>query len=87
MSATHDINSKDFSACGGKISISDFCFIGIGATVLSNVKIGKGAVVCAGAVVTKDVPDFAVVAGIPAKVIKERNRNIDYECKPDRWFS
>nr|WP_297646051.1 DapH/DapD/GlmU-related protein [uncultured Treponema sp.] len=66
--------------------MGDYAFIGVNVTVLHSVKIGKGAVVCAGAVVTKDVPDFAVVAGIPAKVIGTRNENLNYICRPDRWF-
>lgn len=86
MTGSHDINSKDFCANGGPIEIDDYAFIGVNASVLHSVKIGKGAVVCAGAVVTKDVPDFAVVAGIPAKVIGTRNKNLNYICCPDRWF-
>lgn len=46
--------------------------IGAGAIVLPGITIGNGAVVGAGAVVTKDVPDFAIVVGVPAKVIKYR---------------
>lgn len=46
-------------------------WIGAGATVLPGVTVGENAVVAAGAVVSKDVPDNTVVAGIPAKVIKE----------------
>ena len=47
---------------------------------------GKGAVVCAGAVVNKDVPDSAVVAGVPAKIIGYRNIDFDYLCTPDTYF-
>jgi acetyltransferase-like isoleucine patch superfamily enzyme len=43
--------------------------IGTNATILAGVTIGEGAMIGAGAVVTKDVPDFAIVAGVPAKVI------------------
>ena len=46
--------------------------IGYGATIMSGVHIGQGAVVAAGAVVTKDVPPYAIVGGVPAKVIKYR---------------
>lgn len=53
------------------VIISDNVWIGCGATVLKGVNIGEGAVVAAGAVVTKDVPPRALVAGNPAKVIKE----------------
>lgn len=56
----------------GDIVIDDDVWIGYGATIMSGVKIGQGAVIAAGAMVTKDVPPYAVVAGVPAKVIKYR---------------
>ena len=52
------------------INISDNVWIGEGATILKGVTIGKNSVVAAGAVVTKNVPDNTIVAGIPAKVVK-----------------
>lgn len=57
----------------GPIIIDDSAWIGRGATVLSGVRIGKGAVVAAGAVVTHNVPDGMIAAGIPARVIKARS--------------
>ena len=54
----------------GKIKIDTEAWIGAGVIVLPNIRIGKGAVVGAGAVVTKDVPPHTVVAGVPAKIIK-----------------
>ncbi|MEH7299390.1 acyltransferase [Neobacillus drentensis] len=54
------------------IIIEDDCWIGSGATILDGVKVGKGSVIAAGSVVTKDVPPFSVVGGIPAKLIKTR---------------
>src|SRR6185503_16680288 len=54
----------------GGITIEDDVWLGHGAIVLSGVRIGKGAVVGAGSVVTRDVPAGAVVAGAPARVIK-----------------
>ena len=86
MTGTHDIQSKDFRGYVKPVFIGDYAFIGVGATVLGGIKIGKGAVVCAGAVVTKSIPDFAVVAGVPSKIIGQRNYDLDYVCTPDRWF-
>ena len=56
----------------GDIIIDDDVWIGENAIILSGVHIGQGAVVAAGAVVTKDVPPYAVVGGVPAKIIKYR---------------
>ena len=56
----------------GDIAVDDDVWIGYGATIMSGVHIGQGAVVAAGAVVTKDVPPYAIVGGVPAKVIKYR---------------
>ena len=56
----------------GNIVIDDDVWIGYGATILSGVHIGQGAVVAAGAVVSRDVPPYAIVGGVPAKVIKYR---------------
>lgn len=56
----------------GDIVIGDDVWIGYGATILSGVRIGQGAVVAAGAVVSSDVPPYAVVGGVPAKVLKFR---------------
>lgn len=54
------------------VSIGDGCWICARVIILPGVKIGKGCVVGAGAVVTKSVPDFSVVAGNPARVVKQR---------------
>lgn len=53
-----------------KVNIQDGSHIGIGATVLPGVNIGKGAIIAAGAVVVEDVKDYCLVAGVPAKEIK-----------------
>ena len=54
------------------IQIKDDVWVGAGAKILDGITIGKGAVIASGAVVDRDVPDYAIVAGIPAKVIKYR---------------
>jgi acetyltransferase-like isoleucine patch superfamily enzyme len=56
------------------ITIGNGSWIGASATVLAGVSIGSGAVVAAGAVVTEDVPDDVVVAGVPARIVKRLGR-------------
>ena len=56
----------------GDIIIDDDVWIGYGATILSGVHIGQGAVIAAGSVVSKDIPPYSVVGGVPAKMIKKR---------------
>jgi len=56
----------------GDIVIEDDCWIGANAIILGGVSIGKGAIIGAGAVVTKDIPSMAIAVGVPAKVLKYR---------------
>ncbi len=56
----------------GDIIVEDDVWLGYGATILSGVHIGQGAVIAAGSVVAKDVPPYAIVGGVPAKIIKYR---------------
>jgi acetyltransferase-like isoleucine patch superfamily enzyme len=55
-----------------RVSIGDDVWIGFGAIILGGVSIGHGAIIAAGSVVTKSVPEFAIVAGNPARIIKQR---------------
>ncbi|MGF1480874.1 MAG: acyltransferase [Cyanophyceae cyanobacterium] len=57
----------------GSVVIGDDVWLGAGATVLDGVRIGKGCIVGAGALVTKDLPEYAVAVGVPAKIIKMRS--------------
>ena len=56
----------------GDTVIGDGCWIGSRAMIMQGVTLGEGAVVATGAVVTKDVPPYAIVGGVPAKIIKYR---------------
>ena len=66
----HDFNERHTKYTYGKVTIKKNAWLGIGVTVCPGVTIGEYAVVAAGAVVTKDVPDYAVIGGCPAQVIK-----------------
>ncbi|MCI4671014.1 MAG: acyltransferase [Bacteroidia bacterium] len=66
----HDVNDRLAEGKGGSIVIKDGAWVATRAMVLKNVTIGKGAIVASGAVVTKDVPDYCVAGGVPAKIIK-----------------
>lgn len=66
----HEVESESFGK--GDIVIDDDVWIGYGATIMSGVHIEQGAVIASGTVVTKDVPPYAIVGGVPAKVIKYR---------------
>ncbi len=70
----HDYNDVDFKCIGASVEIGDYAWICSRSIILPGVKIGKGAVVASGAVVTKDVPPYAIVGGIPAKVIGQREK-------------
>ena len=59
----------------GNIVVEDDVWIGYRSTIMSGVHIGKGAIIAAGSLVTKDVPAYAIVGGVPAKVIKYRFDN------------
>jgi acetyltransferase-like isoleucine patch superfamily enzyme len=83
----HDLESDGFQATSAPVEIGDYVFIGPRAIILPGVKIGRGAVIAGGAVVTKDVPDFAIVGGVPAKVIGERkNKDPKYRLGRARLF-
>jgi acetyltransferase-like isoleucine patch superfamily enzyme len=67
-----DIPMKEQGVTRGTIVIEDDCWLGANCSVLSGVRIGRGAIVATGAVVTKDVPPYSIVGGVPAKVIRSR---------------
>jgi len=79
-SENHNFSDKDTSIKSQGtyrkgIEVEDDCWIGGGSTILDGIKIHSGAIVAAGSVVTEDVPSKTIVGGVPARVIKDREKN------------
>ena len=71
---TTDMPTKEQDYLDAPIVVEDDVWIGAGSIILAGVTIGKGAIIAAGAVVNKDVPPYAIVGGVPAKVLKFREK-------------
>jgi maltose O-acetyltransferase len=85
--AKHDLESPCFIASFDGVEIEDYAFIGRRSTILQGCRIGRGAVLGAGSVLTKSIPEFEVWAGNPARKIGERNiRDLRYNCNYFRFF-
>jgi maltose O-acetyltransferase len=83
----HDVQSVDFKPVFAPVIIKDYAFIGPRVIILPGVTIGKGAVVAASAVVTRDVADFSIVGGVPAQPIGVRkNQDLHYKLGWARLF-
>lgn len=67
-----DMIIREQRATIGEVIIEDDVWIGAGAKILSGITVGKGAVIGANAVVTSDIPPYAIVGGVPARIIKYR---------------
>ncbi len=85
--AQHDIESPEFAPVRSRVEIGDYVFIGPRSIILPGVTIGKGAVVAAGAVVTKDIEEYSIVGGVPAKEIGTRTvKDLNYKLGRAAWF-
>src|SRR3989304_2131330 len=71
LTASHDVSDEAFESIAKPIVIGDYAWICTDAILLPGIKVGRGAVVGAGAVVAKDVPEFAIVVGNPARILKK----------------
>lgn len=81
LTASHDVNDPEWKHVKAPIIIEDYAWIATNAIILPGVTIGCGAVVGAGAVITKNVPPYSIVAGNPARIVKERSiREFSYSA-------
>ena len=81
----HDIDDPGFITKGAPVRIEDYVWVCARVTILPGVRLGRGCVVLSGAVVTKDVPEYCVVGGNPARFIRHRPRNQEYKLQFDPW--
>jgi acetyltransferase-like isoleucine patch superfamily enzyme len=83
----HDPDDPHFGVRGDPIVVEDYAWISFRATILPGVTVGRGAVVAANSVVTKDVEEFTIVGGIPARPIGTRSRDLEYTLTGGApWF-
>ena len=79
FTASHDVNSPDFATTKSPVCIGDHAWIASNALILPGVRVGRGAVVGAGAVVARDVPDSGIVVGNPARLLaRQRAKELNY---------
>lgn len=91
FSTNHNYNSTksipyDEISIKNKVTINNFVWIGANVSILPGVEIGEGAIIGMGSVVTKDVPDYSIVGGNPAKIIKYRNIKNFKKLKKEKKF-
>jgi acetyltransferase-like isoleucine patch superfamily enzyme len=87
LTASHDVDSPTFEGKSRGVTVGSRAWIATNAIIMPGARIGEGAVVSAGAVVHGEVPPYTVVAGNPAKPIRERSREAQTELMTyRRWF-
>lgn len=87
LTADHDSDIMGIEGRNKKVVIADYVWVATRAMILPGTNIGKGAVLAAGTVVTKNVEEFSIVAGIPACFIKKRPKdNLNYSAAYQRLF-
>lgn len=83
----HDVDSPTAEGLLGKVVIEDNAWIAMRATILPGVTVGEGAYVAAAALVNRDVEPYTLVGGVPARKIRDRNRDIQYKLEHfPRWI-
>lgn len=81
LSLSHGTDDPDFTAVGKGVVLGSRVWVGTRAMILPGVELGDGCVVGAGSVVTRSFPAYSVVAGVPAKLIKQRNPQLRYQLR------
>lgn len=92
FTANHDYDKGDTIPYSNdvilkEVVIGNWVWCGANVTIVPGVHIGDGAIIGAGAVVTKDVPECAIVGGNPAKIIKYRDKNHFYQLKKEKKYN
>ena len=83
----HDVNDEHFgtNGKGGKVEVDDYVWLSSRTTILPGVHVGTGAVLASGGIATKNLEEYFIYAGIPAKKISERNRKLNYQNTKSYW--
>ncbi|OGH18903.1 MAG: hypothetical protein A3F31_04820 [Candidatus Levybacteria bacterium RIFCSPHIGHO2_12_FULL_38_12] len=83
----HDIQNPNFTPIHAPVVVEDYVFIGPRSIILPGVTLGRGCIVAAGAIVTKNVESMDIVGGVPAKVIEKRTvSDLSYTLGRAAWF-
>ena len=83
----HDVNNPAFAPKGGQVFLDDYCVLFAACMIMPNVRVGRGAVILPGAVVTRDVPPFEIHGGNPAVKIGDRDVEPLYSPARRYWFA
>jgi len=83
----HDIDDPYFAEKGKSVEIEDYVCIFSNVLIMPGVRLGRGCVVYPGSVVTKDVEEYAVVGGNPARFVRYRAKDLRYQLRYDYWLA
>lgn len=86
FTSSHIINSPTFATFNKPVIIEDYAWIGARAMILPGVRIGKGAILGAASTATKDIPEYSIFAGAPAKEIGKRSELLEYTLVYSPYF-
>ena len=86
FTTSHDVHSMDFRATHSRVTIQERAWIGARAMILPGVTVGAGAVLAAGSIATKNIAEFCISAGAPAREIGTRRRDIAYTLDYSPFF-